>query len=120
VEKKGLKGTNDDQNAGIRIALKAKEQPLREIVRNAGTGPSVVLDRVSEGETNYGYNTQTGEFGDMVAMGILYPTKVVRSAPPNAASVAGLMIATATMVAERPRKSKAGSVHGTGEIDDII
>jgi len=119
LQGKNLQGSNEDQNAGIRIAFKAMEQPLREIVRNAGMEPSVVLNKVSEGETNYGYNAQTGEFGDMVSMGILDPTKVVRSALQNAASVAGLMITTAAMVAERPRKSKAGTAPGMDEFDDM-
>ena len=112
---KGLKGINEDQNHGIAIALRAMEAPLREIVTNCGEEPSVVLNRVAEGKDNFGYNAATGEFGDMIAMGILDPTKVTRSALQNAASIAGLMITTEAMVAEAPKKEAAGGHdHGGG------
>ncbi|MCC7247307.1 MAG: chaperonin GroEL, partial [Lysobacter sp.] len=88
----GLKGANEDQNHGILIALRAMEAPLREIVANAGEEPSVVLNQVAAGKGNYGYNAANGEYGDMVAFGILDPTKVTRTALQNAASIAGLMI----------------------------
>jgi len=111
---KNLKGDNEDQNHGILIAKRAMEAPLREIVANAGDEQSVVLNRVSEGTGNFGYNAQTGEYGDMVAMGILDPTKVTRYALQNAASIAGLMITTEAMVAEAPKKEAAGGHAGHG------
>ena len=107
-----LKGDNEDQNHGIAIARRAMEAPLREIVANAGEEPSVVLNKVREGKGNFGYNAQTGEFGDMIAMGILDPTKVTRYALQNAASIAGLMITTEGMVAEAPKKEAAGGGAG--------
>jgi len=90
----GLKGINEDQNHGIVIALRAMESPLREIVTNCGEEPSVVLNAVKQGTGSYGYNAATGEYGDMLAMGILDPTKVTRTALQNAASVASLMLTT--------------------------
>ena len=102
----GLSGANRDQNMGIKIALRAMEEPLRQIVANAGQEPSVILNKVAEGQGNFGYNAATEEFGDMVAMGILDPTKVTRSALQNAASIAGLMITTEAMVAELPKKEE--------------
>ena len=110
---KKLKGDNEDQNHGILIAKRAMEAPLREIVANAGEEPSVVLNKVAAGKGNYGYNAQTGEYGDMVEMGILDPTKVTRTALQNAASIAGLMITTEAMVAEAPKKDD-GHGHGGG------
>jgi len=109
-----LKGANDDQNVGVQIALRAMEAPLREIVANCGEEPSVVLNNVKAGKDNYGYNAATSEYGDMVAMGILDPTKVTRTALQNAASIAGLMITTECMVAEAPKKEEAGGGHGHG------
>ena len=120
---KDLKGANEDQNHGITIIRRAMEAPLREIVTNAGEEPSVVLNNVLAGTGNYGYNAQTGEFGDMVAMGILDPTKVTRSALQNAASIAGLMITTEAMVAEAPKKEEpamgggGGGMGGMGGMD---
>ncbi len=101
---KDLKGNNHDQDMGIKIALRAMEEPLRQIVANAGQESSVILNKVAEGEGNYGYNAATDEFGDLVSMGILDPTKVTRSALQNAASIAGLMITTEAMVADLPKK----------------
>src|SRR5689334_13596299 len=95
-----LKGANHDQEAGIKIVLRALEEPLRQIVANSGAEPSVVLNKVMEGRDNYGYNAQSAEFGDLVQMGVIDPTKVVRFALQNAASVAGLVLTTAAMVAE--------------------
>ena len=110
-----LRGANEDQNHGIVIALRAMEAPLREIVTNCGEEPSVVLNNVKNGTGNYGYNAQTGEYGDMIAFGILDPTKVTRSALQNAASIAGLMITTEAMVAEAPKKDEpAGGGMGGG------
>ncbi len=112
----GLKGANEDQNHGINIAKRAMEAPLREIVANCGEESSVVLNNVAEGTGNYGYNAATGEYGDMIAFGILDPTKVTRSALQNAASIAGLMITTEAMVAEAPKKdeSAGGDMGGGG------
>jgi chaperonin GroEL len=104
IQALGLKGANSDQDIGIKIVLRAMEQPLREIMTNAGLEPSVVLNRVEEQQGNYGFNAQTNEYGDMIAMGILDPTKVVRVALQNAASIAGLMITTEAMIAEVPKK----------------
>ncbi len=110
-----LKGENDDQNAGIRVALRAMEEPLRQIVTNAGEPADVVLNAVKEGKDSFGYNAATGEYGDMVEMGILDPTKVTRSAIQNAASVASLIITTECMVAELPQKDGgAGDMGGMG------
>ncbi|HXD83833.1 MAG TPA: chaperonin GroEL, partial [Rudaea sp.] len=106
-----LKGDNEDQNHGIQIAKRAMEAPLREIVANAGEEPSVVLNKVTNGKGNYGYNAANGEYGDMVEFGILDPTKVTRTALQNAASIAGLMITTEAMVAEAPKKEEG---HGHG------
>ena len=102
-----LKGQNDDQDVGISILRRAVEEPLRQIVNNAGGDPSVVLNAVAEGTGNYGYNTATGEFGDMIEAGILDPTKVTRFALQNAASVSGLLLTTEAMVAEAPRDEAA-------------
>ncbi len=100
-----LKGDNEEQDAGIRVALRAMEEPLRQIVANAGEPADVVLNAVKEGkEDSFGYNAATGEYGDMVEMGILDPTKVTRSAIQNAASVASLIITTECMIADLPAK----------------
>jgi chaperonin GroEL len=103
-----LKGINHDQDVGIAIARRAMEEPLRQIVANAGDEASVVLNKVAEGTGNFGYNAATGEYGDMIAFGILDPAKVTRTALQNAASVAGLMITTEAMVAEEPKEEGAG------------
>lgn len=100
-----LKGDNHDQNIGIDIARRALEEPIRQIVNNAGDEASVVTNIVEEGDGNYGFNAATGEYGDMIAMGILDPTKVTRSALQNAASVAGLLITTEAMVADAPKEA---------------
>ncbi len=102
----GLKGDNEDQNVGIKVALRAMEAPLRQIVANAGQEPSVIANRVREGEGNFGYNAATEEFGDMIEMGILDPAKVTRSALQYAASIAGLMITTECMIADAPKKDE--------------
>ena len=112
-----LKGDNHDQDIGISIARRAMEEPLRQICSNAGDEPSVVLNKVAEGKGNYGYNAASGEYGDMIEMGILDPTKVTRSALQNAASVAGLIITTEAMVAEIPKEAPAmpgGDMGGMG------
>ena len=121
-----LKSDNEDQEHGIVIARRAMEAPLREIVANAGEEPSVVLNKVAEGKGNYGYNAATGQYGDMVEMGILDPTKVTRSALQNAASIAGLMITTEAMIGEAPKKEEhnhggaggmGGGMGGMGGMD---
>jgi chaperonin GroEL len=119
-----VKTDNADQDAGVKIILRAIEQPLREIARNAGDEPSVVVAKVFEGKgVNFGYNAQTGEYGDLVAMGVLDPTKVTRTALQNAASVAGLMLTTDAMVAELPKDEKqtagmpGGGMGGMGDMD---
>ena len=103
----GLTGDNEDQNIGIAAALRAMEGPLRQIVANAGDEASVVLDKVRQAEGNVGYNAATGEYGDMIAMGILDPAKVTRTALQAAGSVAGLMITTEVMIAESPKDDAA-------------
>jgi chaperonin GroEL len=106
-------GDNEVHNHGIRIARRAMEAPLREIVANAGEEPSVILDKVAHGKGNFGYNAATCEYRDMVEMGMIDPTKVTRYALQNAASIAGLMITTEAMVAEAPKKEEAHN-HGGG------
>ena len=114
-----IKTDNTDQDAGVKIVLKAIEAPLRQIVSNAGEEPSVVVNRVLEGTGNFGYNAATGEYGDMVEMGVLDPTKVTRSALQYAASIAGLMLTTDCMVAELPEDKPAmpGGMGGMGGMD---
>ncbi len=100
----GLTGDNQDQNVGIKVALTAMEAPLRQIVTNAGEEASVIANKVRDGNDTFGYNAATGEYGDMIQMGILDPTKVTRSALEYAASIAGLMITTECMIADAPKK----------------
>ena len=100
-----LKGDNHDQTIGVDIARRALEEPIRQIVNNAGDEASVVTNNVEEGKGNYGYNAASGEYGDMIEMGILDPTKVTRFALQNAASVAGLLITTEAMIAEAPKEA---------------
>src|SRR5207244_7515858 len=120
---KNLKGNNPDQEAGIKIVLRAVEEPLRQIVANAGDEPSVVVNKVVEGKGNFGYNASTGEYGDLVEMGVLDPTKVARFALQNAASVAGLILTTDAMVAEHPKDEKpmggGGGMVGMGGMGDM-
>ena len=116
-----LKGINAEQNAGIQIVMKAIEAPLRQIVANAGDEPSVVVNKVFEGKGNFGYNAATGEYGDMVEMGVLDPTKVTRSALQHAASIAGLMLTTDCMVAELPEdKPSAPDMGGMGGMGGMM
>jgi chaperonin GroEL len=113
-----LKGDNHDQDMGINILKRAVEEPLRQIVANAGDEAAVILNTVKEGKDNFGYDAATREFGDMLELGILDPTKVTRIALQNAASVAGLMITTETMVAEAPKEEKSGpGAPGMGDMD---
>jgi chaperonin GroEL len=108
-----VKGDNHDQDAGIKIVMRALEEPTRWIAANAGDEPSVVINKLVEGKGNFGFNAQTGEYGDLVQMGVLDPTKVARCALQNAASVAGLILTTDAMVAELPKEeSHAGHAHG--------
>jgi len=119
-----LKGSNADQDAGIKIVLRAMEEPLRQIVTNAGDEASVVVSKVIEGKGNYGYNAATGEYGDLVEMGVLDPTKVTRTALQNAASVASLMLTTDCAVAELPKDDAApampGGMGGMGGMDGMM
>ena len=110
----GLEGDNHDQNIGVDIARRALEEPIRQIVANAGDEASVVTNNVEAGEGNYGYNAATGEYGDMIAMGILDPTKVTRSALQNAASVAGLLITTEAMIADSPKDAAGPAMPDMG------
>jgi chaperonin GroEL len=103
---------NRDQEVGVRIALRAMEEPLRQIVTNCGEEASVVLNQVRSGEGNYGYNAQTGEYGDMLEMGIIDPAKVTRTALQNAASIAGLMLTTEAMIADAPEEKKPAPAAG--------
>jgi chaperonin GroEL len=116
---KDLKGANHDQECGMKIVWRAVEEPLRWIAANAGDEPSVVLNRVIEGKGNFGYNAQSGEYGDLVEMGVVDPTKVARTALQNAASVAGLILTTDAMVAELPKEEKPVHAHpgGMGDMD---
>jgi chaperonin GroEL len=98
-----LEGANEDQTVGIRILARSIEEPLRQIVENAGEDAAVILNKVKEGKGTYGYNAASGEFGDLIEQGILDPTKVTRLALQNAASVAGLLLTTEVMVAEAPK-----------------
>jgi chaperonin GroEL len=121
---KNLKGDNHDQDVGIQIARRSMEEPLRQIVENAGAEGSVVFHEVADNkDANYGYNAATGEYGDMLKMGILDPTKVTRTALQNAASIAGLMITTEAMVAELPKEEEkmpgGGGMGGMGGMGDM-
>jgi chaperonin GroEL len=109
-----IKGANPDQDAGIKLVLKAIEAPLREIVGNAGGEPSVVINAVLNGKGNYGFNAANDTYGDMIEMGILDPTKVTRTALQNAASIAGLLLTTECVVVERKEENKAPAAPGGG------
>jgi len=111
---KKFTGDNDDQNVGINILMRALEEPLRQIVANAGGDASVVLNEVAQGKGNYGFNAATGEYGDMIEEGILDPTKVTRYALQNASSVAGLLLTTEAMVAEAPKDEAAPAMPDMG------
>ncbi|MBU0456363.1 MAG: chaperonin GroEL [Gammaproteobacteria bacterium] len=111
---KTLKGDNADQNMGIAIIRRAMEAPLRCITENAGEESSVILSKVVEGKDNFGFNAATGEYGDMVEMGIIDPTKVTRTALQNAASVASMMLITDCMIADLPKKESEGGMGGAG------
>ena len=112
-----LKGANHDQDAGIKIVLRALEEPLRQIVSNAGAEPSVVVNKVVEGKGNFGYNAANDTYGDMLEMGVIDPTKVTRYALQNAASIAGLILTTDAMVAELPKKEEAPAMPPGGGMD---
>ncbi len=109
-----LTGVNHDQDVGIKLLRRAMEEPLRQIVANAGEEPSVILNEVAAGKGNFGYNAATGEYGDMIEMGILDPTKVTRTALQNAGSVAGLMLTTEAMIAEAPQEAGAAPMPDMG------
>ena len=110
---KDLEGANEDQTVGIRLLARSVEEPLRQIVENAGEDAAVVLNAVRAGKGAFGYNAATGEYGDMLEAGILDPTKVTRLALQNAASVAGLLLTTEVMIADAP-KEEADHGHGGG------
>jgi chaperonin GroEL len=110
----GIEGANHDQNMGISILFRAVEEPLRQIVSNAGEDAAVILNKTREGKGNFGYNAATSEYGDMLDMGILDPTKVTRLALQNAASVAGLLLTTEAMVAESPKEESAPAMPDMG------
>ena len=111
-EIEGLEGDNEDQNVGISIALRSMETPLRQITSNSGEEASVILDKIKEGKGNFGFNAATGEYGDMIEMGILDPAKVTRTALQAAGSVAGLMITTEAMVSDIPEENAGGMPPG--------
>ena len=111
-EIEGLEGDNEDQNVGISIALRSMETPLRQITANSGEEASVILDKIKEGKGNFGFNAATGEYGDMIEMGILDPAKVTRTALQAAGSVAGLMITTEAMVSDIPEENAGGMPPG--------
>jgi chaperonin GroEL len=104
-----LRGANPDQDAGIRIILRAMEEPLRTIVGNAGDSADVVLNKVADGEGNFGFNASNGGYGDMVEMGVIDPTKVTKTALINAASVAGLLLTTDCSIYTIPEKDKGSA-----------
>ena len=106
---RGLKGDNPDQDAGIRIVLRALEEPIRAIVANAGDEPSVVVAKVQEGKGNFGYNAATGEYGDLMVTGVIDPTKVTRTALQNAASISALILTTDATIVEAPKEEKAAA-----------
>ncbi len=114
-----LKGANHDQDAGIKIVSRAVEEPLRQIVANCGEEASVVVNKILDGSGNFGYNAQTGEYGDMMEMGVLDPTKVTRTALQNASSVAGLMLTTECMVADLPEDKGPSMPPGGGGMGDM-
>lgn len=118
-----LTGDNEEQNVGIKLALRAMEAPLRQIVTNAGEEASVVARNVKDGNGNYGYNAGTEQYGDMLEMGILDPTKVTRSALQFAASIAGLMITTECMITDLPKEEKldpAAAMGGMGGMGGMM
>src|ERR1044072_3949261 len=114
-----IKAANDDQDAGIKIVMRALEEPLRIIVSNSGAEPSGVLNKVLENKGNYGFNAQSEEYGDLVSEGVIDPTKVTRTALQNASSVAGLMLTTDAMVAELVEEKKGGGGHSHGGMPDM-
>ena len=107
-----IEGSNADQEAGIKIVLRAVEEPLRQIVTNAGEEASVIVAKVAEGKGNFGYNAANGEYGDLVAMGVVDPTKVTRTALQNAASIAGLLLTTDALISEAPEDKPAAGWYG--------
>jgi chaperonin GroEL len=109
----GLRGANADQDAGVQIVMRALEEPLRQIVANAGEEPSVVVDRIATGKNGFGFNALTGEYGDMVKMGVLDPCKVTRTALQNAASIAGLVLTTDCMIAQLPDRDRSAGAAGS-------
>lgn len=117
---KQLHGDNADQNVGIKILSRVIEEPLRQIVLNAGEEPSVIVHRCAEGQGNFGYNAATGEFGDLFEMGVIDPTKVTRFALQNAASIAGLLLTTEAMITELPKDEKAAARYPGAGMDEMM
>ena len=120
-----ITGANDDQDAGVRIVLRSLEEPMRQIISNAGEEPSVILNQVKGEKDDYGYNAATGKFGDMSKMGVLDPTKVARCALQNAASIAGLILTTDCAVAEAPQKRRTADAssrrrHGRNDVNSVV
>jgi chaperonin GroEL len=115
-----LEGINHDQNMGIAILRRAAEEPLRQIVANAGEDASVILNKAREDKDSFGYNAATGEYGDLLEMGILDPTKVTRLALQNATSVAGLLLTTEAMVAELPKDENAAPMPDMGGMGGMM
>ena len=99
----------DEQKAGVSIVRRAVEEPARQIAENAGEEGSIVINKIRDGKGNFGYNAQTNEYGDLLEQGVIDPAKVVRTALQNAASVAGLMLTTEALVAEKPKEKEAGA-----------
>ena len=115
VALESLKGASDEENIGIRILARAIEEPTRWIARNAGAEPSIVVDRIRSGKGAFGFNASTCQYEDLIKAGIVDPTKVVRTALQNAASVAGLMLTTEAAIVEKPKEDKGGAPgHGGG------
>jgi chaperonin GroEL len=115
-----LKGDNEDQVVGINILRRALEEPLRQIVINAGEDGSVVLNKVAEGSGDYGYDAAVGEYGQLIQLGIIDPTKVARAALQNAASVAGLLLTTEAMVTEAPKDEAAPPMPDMGGMGGMM
>jgi chaperonin GroEL len=115
-----LDGANDDQNVGINILRRALEEPLRQIAANAGADGAVILNKVSEGKDDYGYDAATGEYGNLIALGIIDPTKVARAALQHAASVAGLLLTTEAMVSDAPKEESAPPMPDMGGMGGMM
>jgi chaperonin GroEL len=116
----GVRTDNEDQAAGVRILLRAIEEPLRQIVRNGGGDPAIVINKVRKGKGNFGYNAATEEYGDLVEMGIIDPTKVTRLALQNSISVASLLLTTEAAIADLPKKETKAPAGMADDMDDMM